>query len=501
VQVEPLAFEPRTASEDPRYVRLRDRAVSPTLAALVDAEERASLRADRLAGLLLVQTRAVVDATPYAGIVRVPLGVRARLDGQGRFESEEDDRELSPLPTTPELPAALRRELRASVARAMEGARSVGVMAGGGVDSSIVLTLALEEARARGDVEVFAVAIDCGGVGDDRPHLRALAAHHGIEPVRVSPQECAQYLRPGLVADAAPCTWPSVAYEHALMSVARARGADRILSGVGGDDLFNGDPGSYAALARRGHLVRAVREAAALELVWPVSPFDKVRNYVVAPLVAPFAPSALRRRRRRRRLDEWCPWAGPVLRDLMDREALAPRESLATPRDRYRFFATSAPLAEVAAARVQREALTGVPRRDPLLDPALVEFVCRIEPIELLRGGTLRGLFRDAMRGSLPERVLYRIDKWGPELAQREIVRAAGGFEALRDLATATHAADLGLVDPAKFEKTFGAFPEQALTASWLDIWPVLSVEAFLRYVASGPHPRAGPVPGVARKR
>jgi len=86
------------------------------------------------------------------------------------------------------------------------------------------------------------------------------------------------------------------------------------------------------------------------------------------------------------------------------------------------------------------------------------------------------------MRGRLPESLRLREDKASFEPALVRFVNAAGGFQSLRELATATHLADLGLVDRRAFGDAFGDFvaaPSDG--AAWTTIWPALCVEAFLR--------------------
>lgn len=415
----------------------------------------------RLAGVLLPPSTHGIERTAYEGVVRAP--------------PEPTPHAVYEYAVTP---ARLLETLRHAVARSMEGARVVAVMAGGGVDSSVLLALALDVAKARGDVEVFAVALDFESPGDDRPHLAALAAHLDVTPVRVSPSSAAPFVHAGsFVADAAPCTWPSAPLERALAEAAKQRGADRILTGAGGDDLFDGDPTELSSLLFRAPFT-ALERARTIRVPWKASTFARARDFLARPKLSPLMPRALRLARRRRGHARLFPWAGPTLRrEIEAAVTIAPEGE----RDRHETLARSPQLHEVATMRAQFEAASALRRVDPFLDPELVEFVASIPPLALLHGNRLRGLFRECARTLLPESVRERSDKAAFEPAQAEMVRAAGRFELLRPLASVTHAADLGLVEPALFRPAFEALANDPLEGDWLGVWPLLAVEAFLR--------------------
>lgn len=483
-----LVLPPEPAGADPRYVRLRDGATARELTALVEIcspEERA-LDLARLTAILLAPSAHWIERTPYVGIVRVPPGVGASLDAgllHVRAYVPEHAQYPSALASGRPDPRAIAGKLlallREATRRAMAGARHVAVMAGGGVDSSVLLALALEEGRAQ-NVQVTAVALDFASPGDDRPHLAALAAHLDITPIRVSPRDAAPFVLSSLVLDAAPCTWPSAPLERALAEAAKRVGADRILSGAGGDDLFDGDPAALARLLFSRPL-EALRRTRAIELPWKVSRLGRVRDLLVRPLLSPLVPVAARRLRRARQHKALYPWAGPRLQASLDAIAHATRTP---PMDRGEVFATSPQLAEVGTMRAQFERGAGLRRVDPFLDPALMSFVSSIDPMTLLVGednDRLRGLFRESARGLVPESVRLRNDKAGFEPAQHAMVEAAGGFDVLRPLAAVPRAAALGLAMPEAFRSAFEALAREPLSGDWLGVWPLLAVEAFLR--------------------
>lgn len=392
----------------------------------------------------------------------------------------------APLPrSAADAARVLRAELEAAVDRALVSVRRVAVLAGGGVDSAGLLALAVEWARRTGG-SAFAVALDFASPGDDRPHLDALETALGCEVVRVSPEEASPRISLMHGVDAAPFPWPVAPMEVELMARARALGAERVLMGVGGDELLDGDPRSLSGFLSRGSVGSAFRSARALR------GFDRPRfpfaSWVVRPALARFMPRALRLRRARRNPVRIPTWAGPELIAYLNRahdsrvadaaESLRREEdSLASStaaEKRYREY--------LAWCRHAQEVASGVERVDPFLDPTLTARVERFPAAWLLHGGMRRGLFREAMRGLLPSSVRLREDKASFEPAMTRFVSSAGGLSALRELASATELHAHGLVDRRAFTATFDGFvaaPEQR--EAWAALWPALSVEAFLR--------------------
>jgi asparagine synthetase B (glutamine-hydrolysing) len=413
--------------------------------------------------------------TPYEAIT-------CSLDEPGEMLPVND----AAAPRSPdEAVRVLRVELEAAVDRALASVRRVAVLAGGGVDSAGLLALTVDWARRTGG-SAFAVALDFASPGDDRPHLRALESALRCEVVRVSPEEAASRFSLMRGVDAAPFPWPVAPMEVELMSRARALGAERVLMGVGGDELFDGDPRSLSTLLEQG----SVRKA--FQLARTLRGFDRPRfpmaSWAVRPLLARCMPRAVRESRARLLPVQVPTWAGPALTTYLHRahdmrveaaaqsrmrgdDPLAPSKAVEA---RYREYLAWCRHAEAVAS--------GVERVDPFLDRTLAARVERIPRAWMLHGAMRRGLFREAMRPLLPSSVRLREDKASFEPAMTRFVSSVGGLSSLRELATATELQAHGLVDRRAFIATFDAFvadPEQR--EAWTALWPALCVEAFLR--------------------
>lgn len=428
---------------------------------------------DTLGARLLVRSPIAEGATAWRGIRATPLEpAGAPLVDEERAPDSEKE-------AARELLAALRN----AVARSLDGVRCVAVMSGGGLDSAGLLALAVEWAKQDARRSVLCVAMDFEGPGDDRPYLRALEEHLGCDVVRVSPEEAAPrlaHMREGV--DASPLTWIGGAFEIATLSRARALGAERVLTGAGGDWLFDGDPTALADRFVRGDRLGAIAAASGLDGFG--EPRSRALSWIFRPLVARLEPRAIRRRRIARLLNA-PEWAGPRLRRLTEAHrpsfvdhALLPRRNA---DERIHAACTSPELEHLAWLHHQQEVATGLPRRDPYLDRALRRFVLSLPPEWLLAGDVRRGLYREAIRVLVPAFVANRKTKAEMEPAITRLVEAAGGFEALRDLAKVQHLADLGLVEPRQFLRVFDSIARDPLGSwDWFWAWPALAAEAFV---------------------
>lgn len=407
--------------------------------------------------------------TPY-------VGVRARIDEDAPGPVDAPPR------SSAEAPSYLLRALDAAVDRALAGVKRVAVLAGGGLDSAVLLAVAVRWAQRTGG-SAFAVASDHEGEGDDRPHLRALQEHLGCEVVRVSPEEAAgaiRFFRSGV--DGAPFVWGTGPIEIDLLERAKANGAERALSGAGGDELFGGDPRAFSDVALRGHPVRALRAARALRGFG--EPRSRAFSWIVRPAVARAVPRAVRAWRARRSAPTPPAWAGPVLRAYMRRETRqhveralrdGRGESAELVRDDpYRVYLTW--------NRHLQQVASGLDCWDPYQDSTLIRAVAALPRELLLLGDRWRGLLREAVRGLLPEPLRLRMDKARCETSLVRFVNVVGGLASLRGLATVDRLADLALVEPSLFREAFERFeadPDDG--PSWVTLWPALAVESFLR--------------------
>jgi asparagine synthase (glutamine-hydrolysing) len=245
-----------------------------------------------------------------------------------------------------------------------------------------------------------------------------------------------------------------------------------MVTGFGGDFVLDGDLGRFADRVRCGEL-RAVVDAACLKVPWRSSPLKQLLRFVAKPLARSVVPPSLVAYRHARALaaSQTARWAGPRLRPLLDE----PLNARADGDDWLTAFATSHDMMEGADGVGQTEAAWGTPYVSPYLDPRFIELVASLPPEHLFAGGRMRGLFRVAMEGLLPDSLRLRSDKASFEPMIDEMFAAAGGIESFRPLLKMEATGDLGLVEPARFREVFTSVVAGVPTArGWLEVWPML---------------------------
>jgi asparagine synthetase B (glutamine-hydrolysing) len=273
--------------------------------------------------------------------------------------------------------------------------------------------------------------------------------------------------------------------ELAMRARARENGAERILAGTGGDELFDGNPHALAEIALRGHPLRALR--AVRRLSGFGDPRVREWSWFVRPLLARLQPVALRAARVRLSAPSPSPpWAGPALRSFLSKRrrafAASTRRPSARAADRFAVMRDDSRRILFARNRQQQFHLTGAEGWDPYVSQDLSAAVASLRPEYLLYDNRWRGLLRAAASDLLPRSLRERMDKARFEPAMRRFIDAAGGLESLAPLASVRELAAYGLIAAKPFRAAFEYFlarPDDA--GSWVSLWSPLAVEAFLR--------------------
>lgn len=409
---------------------------------------------------------------PIDSRATVHRGVNARL-----VEDEETHTTL-PTPSATDAPRTLRSMLERAVVRGLGDARRVAVMTGGGVDSGILLALTIDVARRAGK-EAFAVALDYAGPGDDRPYLVELEKHLRCEVVRVAPEAGVEHISMVDGVDAAPSHIPTGPLEAAMLMAAKRAGAERVLSGAGGDQLFDGHARSLARFVRRGRFLEGWRRARSLRGFGKPTPF----SWLLRPILADRLPRSVRVARA---ITSTVPhWAGPIFREHEERRTRHYRVALRSSLPDARAFEhelADAQHMQFAWLRHQLVVVTKMPCADPFLQPELVRTVRAWPPEWLLRGEIRRGLLRAAVADLIPSSLARRIDKAAIAPALVRLFHAANVRALLEPLIDVERLSTLGIVDSQRFRSDAEAFlraPERG--HPWTTVWCVLVLERFLR--------------------
>jgi asparagine synthase (glutamine-hydrolysing) len=115
--------------------------------------------------------------------------------------------------------------------------------------------------------------------------------------------------------------------------------------------------------------------------------------------------------------------------------------------------------------------------REPLLDHRLVEFAATIPPEMMLRGGTTKWIFKEAMRGILPDDIIDRRKQGFGVPLGRWFRGKLGGF--VHDLLLTKRSRERGFFKPTAIENLVRRHEEGRPLD--LQVWTLLSFELWCR--------------------
>ena len=478
-------------------------AVCSELAPLKGFLKSPELNLEHLAELAAWRPGGDLGATPFRGLRRVAPCETLRVGTDGIRSSVT-------VPTAGtsyrqaaarDLASELRFRLERAVETAIGGAERVAVLAGGGLDSSGVLAMALAHCRGARKRELLLLSEVWASPGEDGPYLDTLERALGIKAVRLPARQAGPWFRTSLCTDAQPQPFGSACLEMLLWDAARERGAEVTLAGYAGDEICGGIV-SFAPLVLRGQPLRAIVDALRLAVPGSPSATDRLGSWVVSPLVKPLLPRTVLSflRRHRSRAAWMTPRFADLLRPTIERE---PRRLPRTPDEWMSYHCTSGFLSELSVLFGQSLSVTGTPVVDVFRDVDLVRFIAQVDPLQLSTGHMFRGLYRKAMVGVVPEAIRLRRSKALGHPAIAGAALSAHVMPLLRDLSSLEMLASADLVDPARFRALADPWLRllqrgerldlDPADESWHVVWQLLSVEAFLRAEAAPPPSHEGP--------
>ena len=420
---------------------------------------------------------------------KLPAGHWMKFDlGKRQIEIQEYWRfEFDPFPKIPKDPeqewgSELIRLLDTAVKRRLDADVPVGVFLSGGIDSSLVATLAT---RHQAVVETFSIGFAEKSF-DEREYAQLMAKRLGTRHFEevFSIQHCLDFA-PSVAQNLDEVFGDSSILPTTLVSkLARTR-VKVVLGGDGSDELFAGyDPFQALRFAipynrftpKAGH---AAIQALANRL--PVSHVNMSLDFKVKRMLRGLSYSR----------EYWLPtWMGPLhpaeIADLFG-APVDPQElyseaveawnepTARTDVDRAMQFYLRLYLPDDILVKVDRASMAyGLEARAPFLDIDLVNFVRRIPSEYKLRGRTTKYLLKEAARSLLPAEIIDRRKKgFGVPIGQwfQSGALSLNGAPAKPGSGSATHGAaglDRNVVKERLRQHTLGQHDDRA--ALWC-IW------------------------------
>ena len=346
--------------------------------------------------------------TPFAAIERVPAGTLMRFT-DGREETTRywhPERFAIEARDAREAVTTTRRLIEEAVSKQVMSDVPVGVFISGGLDSSLLATLASQKIGAD-RVHTFSAQFAEESY-DESADAAELARHMRTRhiPVRTDEETLFEALRNVTTRMAEPLADPAILPTFLLARTAREH-VKVILSGEGADELFGGYP-TYL-----GHKVAPLYDAmpsfartALRKLAYALPPSGK--KVTLEYLLKKFVTDA-----ERPWIERHLSWFGtglPVAQTFLS--ALIEQTGVSAPRDPltgamlldYRSYLRDNLLVKVDRATM----LSSVEARAPYLDRFLTAYALSL-PAELrIRGLTTKWVLKKAAEKWLPKDVIYR---------------------------------------------------------------------------------------------
>ncbi|HZU22581.1 MAG TPA: asparagine synthase-related protein [Terriglobales bacterium] len=453
---------------------------------------------DALADLLAGGDAGYHRETCFKGVMRVLPGAAVTFTVSGVAEWQFDELaapETLTLGSFEQYADALRPLMKQAVLRRL-GSRSA-ISVSGGFDSSTIYCIAAKApAKARGDVIGLSLIFDGHGETEEQQFLAALESRAGrIERVNVNNYGLLRTAAQTVAAGETPAISAAGDGQHELYEACLEGGADVLVDGFFGDQLTYANgywfelfwSGQWTRLRRHVEgFARSFNDTSVRD--WLQDSLRLGRNLLVPGAVRPI----LRRVRNLAEPHRRPAWFSGRMRKLAEQRALGQTSAVAprgTPQARSLLLAA---LNGFYRARYEAEYKIAswygfVPAR-PFLDRDLLEFVMSVPGEVLNRNGLPRALFRESMRGILPEAIRNRTSKaaFGSVLGRGVLTDAEKALQLLRN----GMAVELGYLDRAGIEREAGYLMPQWRAGQLLEpmvrMANVVGLELWLREFFGG---------------
>jgi asparagine synthase (glutamine-hydrolysing) len=400
------------------------------------------------------------DDTLYKGIFRIPIAHSLTVTCESaqlrRYWDIDPDKQIR-YRNDGEYAEHFRELFFDAVRRRMRSTRPIAAMLSGGLDSSGIVCVA-ESIRQKEKIthpgfETFSMVFDHFSSCDERRFVSEVVnrsetkANYHVADRNLDVAAIANHERyPGLLYS------PQAMVLTAMFAGMRDAGFRVVLDGTGGDELAGAGLHHRVELMRRGKWLSVsalVREYASMFNLSPSRLF-------VARYLKPAAPEPLKALYRWSKATvQRTPIPGIVPEETLQRTGAKERieHPVAIPRfqhemksDLYRgIFSGWAPTVLTENYELIAS-FHGIEMRQPYRDRRLVEFSLALPPNQLWRNGWSRFVFRNAMKGLVPEPILQRRGK-GVFVQQFDSVLAGSQAHEVEALSENSVLVRLGVAD------------------------------------------------------
>lgn len=311
----------------------------------------------------------------------------------------------------------LRILLEDSVKLRLRSDVPVGAYLSGGLDSSIVATLAARQSS--GQISSFTASFDEGGIYDESRYAHDVVAKNGLKGYDLKPhsEEFWDDLSRVIYHLDQPFEGPQIHPKFQIAGLA-AQKVKVCLGGQGGDEVFVGYPRYLMAFLEQALSSPEQRNFEMFRSWYGLTSLRSKARFLLKDRGEKDLTSRFLRFAAVTQAEQWQKMFTPDFLNKLDGYS---------PYDNYRnsFVSDGDDL-----ARLQRYELKtfmqdllqvedrvsmawSMESRLPLLDYRLIEFAMRLSPLDRTDGFKLKGLLKKSMRDILPESIVNRRDKLG----------------------------------------------------------------------------------------
>lgn len=450
--------------------------------------------------------------TVFAGITRLPhassLTLHAERAHVRRYWMPDAEREL-PRQRDDAYAEGLREQLVAAVESRLRAEPAAASMLSGGVDSAGIVCLARDILRAqrRAPLRTFSMISDDESTCPEAPYIRAVLAGGHLQPESLHIGELGT-LRDqfhGFIRGTDdPFVFGVGDIVQSMYALAGRAGVRTVFDGVDGDLVAGGGGVHFVAHALlRGRLHKALGQARSLgagrnrSTTWALWYWG---GRPLVPTLARITPRPIRRWLRRYRTTAAATRQTALAASVAHPDLLAATEAdqrletlrydlwqgqpSRTPRERRAAFLVG-PSFPVALSRYERAAaFYGVEPRHPLLDRRVTDYCLALPQRQRHLDGWSKSVLRRALRGSVPDRVRWRLP--ARNLSPATLVALAEGLRAeISDLARAALPGIETYVDVSRARNLIEEFERDDARIDHNGRWHVASEVLRLAYLGT----------------
>jgi asparagine synthase (glutamine-hydrolysing) len=295
----------------------------------------------------------------------------------------------------------------------------VGAALSGGIDSSSIV-MAIRSLNPQQTIHTFSYVADDPALNEERwVEIIGASSQAVVHKVRSQPEQLVSDLERLVDTQGEPFSSTSIYSQNRVFAEAASNGIKVMLDGQGADELLGGYE-LYAG-ARLASLVRQGKWNQALHFWQQASKVprkNKLWHYLGQFLLSPAAQSGLRSLVGREYWPAWLNRAWFQERGVSVHTHFYNQENL---RETLSRTLTETSLPMLLRYEDRNSMAHSIESRVPFLTRELAEFVLSLpEEFIIAPDGTSKAVFREAMRGLVPDTILDRKDKIGFETPEKQ---------------------------------------------------------------------------------